>query len=74
MIVWRNLAGGERIFIRGVVAQHGTQNDSDTWATAGNIRHPFLTKALAVGFAALCEVDLMPSGQVRPKESFRRVW
>ena len=23
MILWRNLAGGERIFIRGVVGQHG---------------------------------------------------
>ena len=27
MILWRNLAGGERIFIRGVVGQHGPAKD-----------------------------------------------
>ena len=27
MIPWRNLPGGERIFIRGVVAQHGPVKD-----------------------------------------------
>lgn len=33
-------------------------------------------RALAVGFAALCEVDLMPSGQVRPKDAsdLNRAW
>ena len=32
VILWRNLAGGERIFIRGVVGQHGPRKRS-TWSS-----------------------------------------
>ena len=32
MILWRNLAGGERIFIRGVVGQHGP-HERLTWSS-----------------------------------------
>ena len=31
VILWHNLAGGERIFIRGVVAQHGPR-ERQTWS------------------------------------------